>query len=225
MLEVTGVTKRFAGPAGMVTALEGVSLRAEPGEFLAVRGASGCGKTTLLMVLGGLLRPEAGEVRVDGQDPYRLSNEARCRFRAEKIGFVFQEFYLVPYLSVLENVMAPSLAKPRPDAAARAQELIRQFQMEDRAAHVPAALSTGERQRVALARALFHEPKLLLADEPTGNLDAENAERVLRCLTAFAEAGGTVLMVTHHADAAAYARRVLEMDAGMIQQDSPTSVR
>ena len=224
MLEVTGLTKRFAGPAGMVTALGGVSFRARPGEFLAVRGPSGCGKTTLLMILGALLRPDSGDVRVDGQDPYQLSGEARGRFRADRIGFVFQEFYLVPYLSVLENVMAPSLAKPRANAAARAGELIRQFQIEERAAHVPAALSTGERQRVALARALFHEPKLLLADEPTGNLDAENADRVLHCLATFAEAGGTVLMVTHHADAAARAQRVLEMDAGIIKGDSAAAV-
>ncbi len=216
MLQVAGVHKHFTGPNGRVTALDNVSLQVQPGEFLAVQGASGCGKTTLLMVLGALLRPDAGEVRIDGRNPYQLSNEARCRFRAEQIGFVFQEFYLVPYLSVLENVMTPSLARPRADAADRAHELLRQFHMEDRAAHVPSALSTGERQRAALARALFHEPKLLLADEPTGNLDPENADRVLSYLAAFADAGGTVLMVTHHADAATRAQRTLHMTAGRV---------
>ncbi len=216
MLEASGLTKQFSGPDGTVTALSDVSLRAEPGEFLAVRGPSGCGKTTLMMILGALLRPTAGEVLLDGEDPYRLAPEARSRFRAERIGFVFQEFYLVPYLSVLENIMAPALARSHPRAEARARELIGRFQLDDRAAHVPAALSTGERQRVALARALFHEPKLLLADEPTGNLDPENAERVLNDLTAFAESGGTVLMVTHHADAAEYAQHVLDMEAGRL---------
>ncbi len=216
MLEASGLTKQFSGPEGMVTALSDVSLRAEAGEFLAVRGPSGCGKTTLMMILGALLRPTAGEVRIDGHDPYRLTPEARSRFRAERIGFVFQEFYLVPYLSVLENIMAPSLARAHSNAQARARELMGRFQLSDRAAHVPAALSTGERQRVALARALFHEPKLLLADEPTGNLDAENAGRVLRDLAAFAEGGGTVLMVTHHADAAEYAQNVVQMEAGKV---------
>ncbi len=216
MLEASGLTKQFSGPDGTVTALGNVSFRAESGQFLAVRGPSGCGKTTLMMILGALLRPTAGEVRIDGEDPYRLSPEARSRFRAERIGFVFQEFYLVPYLSVMENIMAPSLARPHSRAEARARELIGRFQLDDRAAHVPAALSTGERQRVALARALFHEPKLLLADEPTGNLDTENAERVLSYLTAFAEDGGTVLMVTHHADAAEYAQTVLEMQSGAL---------
>ncbi len=218
MLVASGLTKRFSGPDGTVTALRDVSFQAEPGDFLAVRGPSGCGKTTLMMILGALLRPTDGEVQIDGEDPYRLAPEARSRFRAERIGFVFQEFYLVPYLSVLENVMAPSLARPHRNAEARARELIARFQLDDRAAHVPAALSTGERQRVALARALFHEPKLLLADEPTGNLDPENAERVLGCLAGFAEDGGTVLMVTHHADAAARARSVLEMQAGTLVQ-------
>ncbi len=214
MLEASGLTKQFSGPDGRVSALSGVSLRAEPGQFLAVRGPSGCGKTTLMMILGALLRPSAGEVRIGGENPYQLSAEARSRFRAERIGFVFQEFYLVPYLSVLENIMAPSLARPHPRAEARARELIGRFQLDDRAAHVPAALSTGERQRVALARALFHQPKLLLADEPTGNLDADNAARVLDHLAAFAKGGGTVLMVTHHPDAAEYAQRVLEMESG-----------
>jgi ABC-type lipoprotein export system ATPase subunit len=215
-VEVQSITRHFDGPAGQVMALNDVSLSVEPGEFLAIRGPSGCGKTTLLLVLGGLLRPTSGTVLVDGENPYALSHEARSRFRAEKIGFVFQEFYLVPYLTVLENVLAAALARPRADAQERARELIRHFQLEDRAAHRPAALSTGERQRVALARALFHQPRLLLADEPTGNLDAENAARVLNYLSAFAESGGTVIMVTHHADAAGYARQVVEMDRGAL---------
>jgi len=193
-----------------------VSFSAEPGEFLAVRGPSGCGKTTLMMILGGLQRPTSGQLRIDGQDPYELAPEARSRFRAEHIGFVFQEFYLVPYLSVLENILAPSLAKSHPDPPGRARALTERFHLQDRLTHVPSALSTGERQRVALARALFHEPQLLLADEPTGNLDPENAQIVLTYLAEFANSGGTVLMVTHHADAAAYAKHVMEMENGTL---------
>jgi ABC-type lipoprotein export system ATPase subunit len=215
-LETIELTKRFAGPSGTVTAVSDVTFRAEAGEFLAVRGPSGCGKTTLLMILGALLRPSSGRILIDGCNPYDLSPEARSRFRAEHIGFVFQEFYLIPYLSVLENVLVPSLARPRSDAQARARELLRRFQLEDRAAHVPGALSTGERQRVAMARALFHEPKLLLADEPTGNLDAENAQEVLRCLAEFADRRGTVIMVTHDVQAANYARQSLELEAGRL---------
>ncbi len=213
-LEATELTKTFAGPTGTVTALSDVTFRVESGEFLAVRGPSGCGKTTLLMMLGALLHPSSGRVTIDGCNPYDLSPEARSRFRAEHVGFVFQEFYLVPYLSVLENVLAPSLAIPRADADAHGRSLLQRFQLEQRAAHVPAALSTGERQRVALARALFHEPKLLLADEPTGNLDADSAQRVLRHFAEFAEGGGTVIMVTHDTQAAAYAHRSLELEAG-----------
>ncbi len=216
MLEADGLTKEFSSPTGTVTALRNVSFSAEPGEFLAVRGPSGCGKTTLMMILGALQRPTSGKLRIEGQDPYELAPEARSRFRAERIGFVFQEFYLVPYLSVLENILAPSLAKAHPDPQGRARALIERFHLQDRLTHVPSALSTGERQRVALARALFHQPKLLLADEPTGNLDPENAEIVLTYLADFAHSGGTVLMVTHHADAAGYAKHVMEMEQGAL---------
>jgi len=216
MLEVKNLTRCFEGPAGVIRALDGVSLDVAEGEFVAVHGPSGCGKTTLLLVAGGLLQPSSGQVTVDGEDPYRLPPEKRSRFRADKIGFVFQQFHLVPYLTVLDNVAAPSLAKPEPNADARARELVSRFNLEDRIRHVPAKLSTGERQRTALARALLNRPKLLLADEPTGNLDVENAQNVLQYFADFAKEGGAVLVVTHDTRAATYAHRMLEMQKGML---------
>jgi ABC-type lipoprotein export system ATPase subunit len=217
LLELREVSRYYKGPAGVVRALDKATLTIGAGQFVAVQGPSGCGKTTLLLTAGTLLQPGDGEVRVNGHAPYDLTPEARARFRAENIGFVFQQFHLVPYLSVLENVLAPVLALPNSEARARARELVREFGLEPRADHKPGALSTGERQRVALARALLNRPKLLLADEPTGNLDLENAARVLEHLAAFARGGGAVLLATHDAKAAAQASRVLRMESGAIK--------
>ena len=214
MLRAENLVKAYRGPGREVRALDGFSLRADPGEFVVVQGPSGCGKTTLLLVLGGLLRPDGGRVAVDGQDPYALAPGARARLRAENVGFVFQQFHLVPYLTVFENVLAASLARPSVDAAARARDLVAHVGLADRADHVPAQLSTGERQRVALARALLNRPRLLLADEPTGNLDEASGARVLEHLRAFAaEGGGTVVLATHD-PAAARAGRVVRMQDG-----------
>jgi len=202
MLRLEEISKFYSGPDGAVRALDGVSLTVDRGEFVVVRGPSGSGKTTLLLAAGCLLAPTGGRVLIDGEDAYSRSAEARARLRAEKIGFVFQQFHLVPYLSVAENVLAASLGlgggKAGGEARERAEELLRHFGLRHRAGHVPGELSTGERQRTALARALFNRPKLLLADEPTGNLDPENAERVLHHIGEFASAGGAVLLVTHH---------------------------
>jgi ABC-type lipoprotein export system ATPase subunit len=150
-------------------------------------------------------------VRVSGTELYALRSEERARFRATRIGFVFQQFHLVPYLSVRDNVLSPSLAAPVPEAPRRVMELIERFGLAHRCDHVPAQLSTGERQRVALARALLHQPKLLLADEPTGNLDTANGAAVLDHLAAFAKAGGAVLLVTHDPRVARYAGRIARM--------------
>jgi ABC-type lipoprotein export system ATPase subunit len=216
MLHAADLANPYAGPRGPVRALDAVSFAVEPGEFVAVRGPSGCGKTTLLLVAGGLLRPDAGRVQIDARDPYALSPEARSRLRADAVGFVFQQFHLVPYLSVLDNVLAPSLASPAPDARDRARQLIERVGLAERADHVPAELSTGERQRVALARALLNRPKVLLADEPTGNLDADAARTVLEHLARFASAGGAVLLVTHDPAAADFAGRTIPMAAGRL---------
>lgn len=214
-LELQDLGMTFAGPDGPVCAMDGVSLALEAGEYAVVQGPSGCGKSTLLLAAGGLLRPVRGHVRIDGEDPYAMSPEDRSRFRASHVGFVFQQFHLIPYLDVLDNILIPSLAVS--DAAAlrdRALHLAERFGMSGRLRHVPAELSTGERQRTALARALLNRPGVLLADEPTGNLDAENGRCVLEALAEFAREGGAVMLVTHDPDAASFASRRIRMRAG-----------
>jgi ABC-type lipoprotein export system ATPase subunit len=206
----------YRGPAGLVEVLRGLDLQLNAGEFVAVQGPSGCGKTTLLLAAGGLLAPDGGRVVLDGQDVYALGAEARACFRARSIGFVFQQFHLVPYLTALENVLAPTLAVAIPDARPRAEALVERLGLAPRRRHVPGELSTGERQRVALARALLAGPKVLLADEPTGNLDDANAALVLGELRVFASGGGGVLLVTHAAPAAATADRTLQLREGRL---------
>ena len=216
MLEFKNISKWFDGPEGRVTALDGVSLSVRPGEFLAVRGPSGCGKTTLLLTAGGLLRPNAGQVNLDGHDPYAMNPEMRSRMRARMIGFVFQQFHLIPYLTVRQNILAPSLALPAKEAGQRAQKLISHFGLDDRVGHVSSQLSTGERQRTALARALLNEPKVIMADEPTGNLDEDNAQTVFGYLSQYVDDGGCVLLVTHDDRAATHATRTLKMSRGQL---------
>jgi len=214
MLELNDVSKFYQGPNGLVRALEKVTVTVGDGEFVAVQGPSGCGKTTLLLAAGGLLLPDEGTVSIGGTDPYGMSPDERARFRASTIGFVFQQFYLIPYLSVLDNILAPSLALAKPEAEQRARDLTGRFKLEGREGHVPSELSTGERQRVALARALLNKPSLLLADEPTGNLDGDNAEIVLSAFDEFTGTGGSVLMVTHSDTAADRAHRTLRLKNG-----------
>jgi ABC-type lipoprotein export system ATPase subunit len=220
MLALEAARKHYRRPGGAVRALDDVSLRVAEGEFAAVRGPSGCGKTTLLLVAGGLLAPDAGRVAVCGAEPYALSPDGRARFRSRTVGFVFQQFCLIPYLSVLDNVLAATLpGGAGADARARAGELLARFGLADRMEHLPGELSTGERQRTAMARALLNAPRVLLADEPTGNLDDDNAEAVLTHLAAFAAAGGAVLLVTHDARVAARADRVVRMASGRVLPD------
>ena len=216
MLEFRNIGMSFDGAQGRVDALSGVSFLLEPGELLAVRGPSGCGKTTLLLIAGGLLSPSSGQMILDSRDPYELSPERRSGLRAQTIGFVFQQFHLIPYLTVRQNVQVASLAAGADGAAERTQELISHFGLDDRADHVPAKLSTGERQRTALARALLNRPKVILADEPTGNLDENNAQTVLGYLGQYVSDGGCVLLVTHDDRAAKHATRTLQMSKGRL---------
>jgi ABC-type lipoprotein export system ATPase subunit len=219
VLQLSGLHKTYAGPAGPVHVLKGAELQIDAGEFVALRGPSGSGKSTLLWIAGALMTPESGIVQVGGQNIYELAPELRARERAVKIGFVFQQFHLVPYLTVRENILAPLLAGDNgqtADAETRADELIRELGLEARKDHVPAQLSSGERQRTALARAILRRPKLLLADEPTGNLDADSAKGVLDEMARFAESGGAVLLVTHSEQAAHSARRTLIMRNGCV---------
>ena len=216
LLQIQNLIKTYAGPAGIVRAVDGLTLTVEAGEFVAVQGPSGCGKTTVLLAAGGLLQPTSGQVQLAGQDLYALSPEARAQVRAAHLGFVFQQFHLIPYLSVLDNILAPALALRLADGPERARALAARFGLTDRLQHVPSELSTGERQRTALGRALLHSPKLLLADEPTGNLDRDNARLVLNGLADFARAGGAVLLVTHDAAAAHSAQRTVRLQEGKV---------
>jgi ABC-type lipoprotein export system ATPase subunit len=210
-IELKNVSKYYRTPRGVVSALHDLSLRVAEGEFIAVQGPSGCGKSTLLLTIGGLLAPDEGRVEVAGINPYALAPDARARFRAGAIGFVFQQFHLVPYLTVRDNILAPAGALSRNGAPERAETLIRRFNLTHRAGHRPAELSTGERQRTALARALLNEPRLLLADEPTGNLDRDNAAVVMEAFMEFAKSGGTVLLVTHDDKIAGTADRTIKL--------------
>ncbi len=213
VLDVASLTKRYEGPQGEVRVLSNYDLKISKGEFVAVRGPSGCGKSTLLLAAGGLLSPESGQVKVDGTDLYQLSRGDRSTFRADKIGFVFQQFHLIPYLSVLDNALTPSLENPGNDSLNRARQLLDEFGLKDRLDHVPGQLSTGEKQRVAMVRALLNSPSLVLADEPTGNLDAENSKVILDRLKDFAQQGGAVLLVTHDDQAAEAADRVIQLES------------
>jgi len=217
MISVDGVSKTYRRSGTSVQALQDVTLEVEAGQFVVVCGPSGCGKTTLLLAVGGLLAPDAGRVAIAGQDPYGLSPDGRARWRAGNVGFVFQQFHLVPYLTVRENVLCPSLAAGGQDHAARADELIERLNLAPRRDHLPSELSTGEKQRVALARAMLNRPKVILADEPTGNLDDDNARLVVEALKQFADQGGAVLMVTHERQWAQYGRRTIRLEAGRLR--------
>ncbi|MBN8249814.1 MAG: ABC transporter ATP-binding protein [Verrucomicrobia bacterium] len=223
MLRCDQIRRRFQGPGGALTALEDVTFAADRGELVVIQGPSGSGKTTLLLTLGGLLRPDAGTMQVDDQDLYALSTAARSRFRARTIGFVFQLFHLVPYLSVLDNVLAGLPGSVDGAARRRTAALLEELGLTARLAHRPATLSAGERQRTALARALVKEPAVILADEPTGNLDPENAALVFRRLDAFRREGGVVVAVTHGQDAAPHATRTLRLERGRLAGSLPLS--
>jgi putative ABC transport system ATP-binding protein len=218
MLRFENVTTLRSTTHGEVRILDRLSLEVKAGEFVVLRGPSGCGKTTLLLTAAGMLRPTSGRVTVDGQDLYALSGRERNRFRGQHVGFVFQMFHLLPYLNVRENILLAANAN-RGNASAtreRARDLVKRLGLEPREQHSPAALSTGERQRTAIARALLNQPKLLLADEPTGNLDEDNAQIVFGYLSQYVDDGGCVLLVTHDARAAEHATRTLQMREGQI---------
>lgn len=216
MVELRQVRQVFKTRRGDVAALDGVDLTIEPGQFTVIRGPSGSGKTTLLLTLGGMLHPTGGQIVIDGQNLYDRSVADRARFRAEHIGFVFQMFHLVPYLSVLENVLLPNGAHPQPASREAARALLDRLGMTPREHHKPAQLSAGERQRVALARAMLNQPKLILADEPTGNLDPDNAAGVVQGLSAFHREGGTVIVVTHGTAVDPHADKIIQLRDGRI---------
>jgi putative ABC transport system ATP-binding protein len=222
VLRTHGLEKEYGQGEGLVHALDGIELNVTGGETLAVMGPSGCGKSTLLHLLGGLERPSAGEVWLGGRRIDVLSEKALARMRRRSIGFVFQAFHLMEELTALENIELPALlAGSSPSAArARATALLERVRLTDRASHLPSALSGGQRQRVAIARALSNEPLVVLADEPTGNLDSAATLDVLRLLDSLRSAGQTLVIVTHDERIAATADRLITMRDGAFVEET-----
>jgi ABC-type lipoprotein export system ATPase subunit len=225
VLRTRALEKDYGQGAGLVHALDGVELEVTTGETVAVMGPSGCGKSTLLHLLGGLERPSAGEVWLAGRRIDELSEKALARLRRRAIGFVFQAFHLMDELTAAENVELPALLAGRSPRTARrrAAELLERVGLAARAEHLPAALSGGERQRVAIARALSNEPLVVLADEPTGNLDSAATLDVLRLLDSLRAAGQTLLIVTHDSRIAATADRLISMRDGAFVEETRLS--
>jgi putative ABC transport system ATP-binding protein len=219
MIRLKNVVKAYPAKAeangGVIRALDAISLEVAPGEWLAMMGPSGSGKSTMVNLIGCLDRPTSGEILLDGQNVAGIAASELNRVRAEKIGFIFQQFHLVPYLTALENVMLAQYFHSMTDQQ-EALEALARVGLKDRAHHLPAQLSGGEQQRVCIARALINDPKIVLADEPTGNLDAQNEEIVLRLLRELHQQGRTIVMVTHDPVVARLADRRIELHHGRI---------
>ena len=213
MVRLEGVSKVYRKQSEIVKALDNITKSFPEGEFTVVKSPSGSGKTTLLMMIAGMLKPTTGQVIVDGRDIYAMGGLERAEFRAANVGFIFQMFHLLPYLNVHDNIL---LAGSGEKARQRADQLLAEFGLAGRINHRPAELSAGEKQRTATARALLNEPRLILADEPTGNLDKDNAAEVIKHLSAFRQNGGTVLMVTHQDVADDFADSVVHLIEGRI---------
>jgi putative ABC transport system ATP-binding protein len=220
ILRCESLGRSYASGGREITVLRDITFALEAGGFLAVTGPSGSGKSTLLGLLAGLDRPSRGRVVLDGRDLGALTEDERARVRAEAVGFVFQSFHLIPTLTARENIQVP-LELQGEEARPRAEELLERVGLGDRGHHYPAQLSGGEQQRVAVARAFAHRPKVLFADEPTGNLDAANGRNVVALLTELnRELGTTLVLVTHEPDLAARAGRVIRLRDGALVYDS-----
>lgn len=225
MVEAQKLCKRVASPEGLLTLLDGVDLAVAEGETCAIVGASGSGKSTLLGLLAGLDVPTSGRVLLDGRDLGTLDEDGRARVRAGRVGFVFQSFQLLPALTALENVMLPLELAGRRAAASTAREVLVRVGLQDRLQHYPSQLSGGEQQRVAIARAFATAPRILFADEPTGNLDQATGRRVIDLMFSLnREHATTILLVTHEPIVAAYCDRMLRLAAGRLEADAGTGV-
>ncbi len=220
MIELRGIEKHYRRGAEDVRALRGVDLSVDKEELLAITGPSGAGKTTLLHILGCLDQPTHGEVLIDGVDASRLPEADVVKLRRDKIGFVFQQFYLIPGLSVYDNIALPLLFSKKPATPEKITRLAQMVGLEHRLDHVPSQLSGGEMQRTAIARGLVNEPEILLADEPTGNLDSENSEKIFEILRSLRQNGLTIIMITHNPDLAARANRTVHIKDGLVHTEN-----
>jgi putative ABC transport system ATP-binding protein len=222
MIKIDTVSKNYKSKNETpIAALDSIDLFINKGDFVTVLGASGSGKSTLLFTIGGMLSPTAGTVHLNGEDIYALNLEERAAIRRQKIGFVFQTFNLVPYLTCLENVALPAIlnGKDKAEADGLAENMLRNIGLGERLSHSPAKLSVGERQRTAILRSLINEPDILLADEPTGNLDSENALEVIKIFKDLNTKGRTIVMVTHDHSLADIGTRTIRLRKGLVEND------
>ena len=219
LIELKKISKLYESEGEQVAALQELTVSVESGEFVAIMGPSGSGKSTLLNILGGLSHPSAGNYFVDGIDIYGLANEKLADFRREYIGFVFQSFQLIPYLTVLENVMLPLAIMRGRNGWQRemANQVLDKVGLASKSRRLPNQLSGGEQERVAIARALVNHPPIILADEPTGNLDSATGNEIMTLLGSLNSEGQTIIMVTHNLENAAFARRIVRLKDGRIQ--------
>lgn len=226
LIEISNLLKTYRTDAIETTALNAVDVSIESGEFIAVMGPSGCGKSTLLNILGLLDKPDSGSYRFDQEEMTGLSERQRGRLRKNNIGFVFQSFNLIDELSVYENVELPLIYLKVPGAQrkSRVKEMLERMGISNRGEHYPQQLSGGQQQRVAVARALIADPKIILADEPTGNLDSAHGDEVMKLLTELNKAGTTIVMVTHSPHDAGFASRIINLfDGEIVKQDGEVS--
>jgi putative ABC transport system ATP-binding protein len=220
-LQAENLSKQYGNSAATVAAVRGMTLEIQSGELIAIMGESGSGKSTLLSMMGALNHPTSGKYRVDGIDVYGLGQEERADFRRKYLGFVFQSFHLIPYLTVRENVMLP-LATNREKAAKKrvsADEALLRVGLAEKGDRLPSQISGGEQERAAIARALVNHPPILLADEPTGNLDSKTTREIMELLKRLNEEGMTIIMVTHNSECARYAGRILRIADGLLSSE------
>jgi len=222
VIELTDLTKRYGQEDTTITAIDSINLTIEKGEFVAIMGPSGCGKTTLLNILGLLDTPSEGDYGLDGRPVAELTHREHARIRSRQIGFVFQSFNLIPRMNIIENVALPLIhhGGAHHRNLAIASKMLKTFELGEREYYMPNQLSGGQLQRVAIARALVNSPSIILADEPTGNLDSKSSDLIMSELRDIHERGNTIIMVTHNPDLTVYATRIIHMKDGRIASDS-----